>query len=40
VTLRLDQQDAGRLRAALDRAGLRSPLVPTRTQARTRTRRR
>jgi uncharacterized membrane protein len=40
VTLRLDQQDAGRLRAALDRAGLRSPLVPTRTQARTRAGRR
>ena len=34
VTLRLDQQEAERLRATLDHAGLRSPLVPTRTRTR------
>jgi uncharacterized membrane protein len=34
VTLRLDQQEAERLRGVLDDAGLRSPLVPTRARAR------
>jgi len=34
VTLRLDQQEAERLRATLDHTGLRAPLVPTRTRTR------
>ena len=34
VALRLDHQEAERLRAALGEAGLRSPLVPTRARAR------
>jgi len=40
VTLRLDEQEAERLAVALDQAGLRSPLVPTRTQTRARRRHR